>query len=413
MKRGYLSEYFTGVGTKILTRVDATAKSNQHEVGDGHHGEVLKRILGDKPRKQKNRFAARYIWLQDEQESITETGFLSWYDTRERQKKRSPEWRLYYQTNAVTELMNEGDRLFVARQHDDTVLFIVVPADSTITNQITWLFGMEATLFDEFTAQEITSDDDTRLDFVARFILDEIGVEYEDPNANSLDSIIEKYGTTFPTTLEFSDLARLTLPSVTAQDDPDAALLAWLDHEEALFRRLEARVVEKDIRQGWTKGNKVDVDAFIKYSLGVQNRRKSRMGRSFENHLKAVFEQCQIRYGWQVITEKGRKPDFIFPGANEYGDAAFNVSLLTMLAAKSTCKDRWPQVLPEAERIPDKHLVTLEPGISVPQTTMMKESGVQLIVPGHIRESYSPEQRTWLWSMQDFIDLVSKRQKSI
>ncbi|MFQ5564247.1 MAG: type II restriction endonuclease, partial [Parvularculaceae bacterium] len=81
--------------------------------------------------------------------------------------------------------------------------------------------------------------------------------------------------------------------------------------------------------------------------------------------------------------------------------------------AKSTCKDRWPQILPEAERIPDKHLVTLEPGISVPQTTMMKDSGVQLIVPGHIRDSYTDEQRDWLWSMRDFIRLVSDRQSQL
>lgn len=410
MKRGYLSEYFAGVGTKILTRVDATAKSNQHEVGDGHNGEVLKRILGDTPRKQSNRFPARYLWIQDEQESITETGFLSWYDTRERQKHRSAEWRLYYQTNAVTELMNEGDRLFVARLHGDTVLFIVVPNDSTISNQLSWLFGIEGTLFDEFTVQEFAGKGDTRLDFAARFILDEIGVEYEDPNANSLDSIIEKFGTKFPTTASFSDLARLTLPAVDARDDPDAALLAWLDHEEAMFRRLEARIVEKDITAGWTNGGRVDVDAFIKYSLGVQNRRKSRMGRSFENHLKAAFDQCEIRYDCQVVTEKGKKPDFIFPGAREYADPAFSVGLLTMLAAKSTCKDRWPQILPEAERILEKHLVTLEPGISVPQTTMMRESRVQLIVPGRIRESYSRDQQDWIWSMRDFIGLVRSRQ---
>ena len=41
MNSGHLSEYFTGVGTKVLTRVDATAKSNQHEIGDGNRGEVL------------------------------------------------------------------------------------------------------------------------------------------------------------------------------------------------------------------------------------------------------------------------------------------------------------------------------------------------------------------------------------
>ena len=33
MKRGYLSEYFDAVAVKTLSRVDATPKSNQHEVG--------------------------------------------------------------------------------------------------------------------------------------------------------------------------------------------------------------------------------------------------------------------------------------------------------------------------------------------------------------------------------------------
>ena len=81
-----------------------------------------------------------------------------------------------------------------------------------------------------------------------------------------------------------------------------------------------------------------------------------------------------------------------------------------MLAAKSSCKDRWPQILPEAERIPRKHLVTLEPAISVSQTEMMQNSNVQLIVPGEISSSYTTDQRSWLWSIEDFIEAVSKKQ---
>ena len=88
------------------------------------------------------------------------------------------------------------------------------------------------------------------------------------------------------------------------------------------------------------------------------------MGYSFQNQLSAVFDANELRYGEQVRTENNMKPDFIFPGKAEYLDPRFDVTLLTMLGAKSTCKDRWSQILPEAERIPLKHLVTLEPGIS-------------------------------------------------
>lgn len=409
MKRGHLSDYFSGVGSKLLAPVDTLkSTSTQHEVGDGDRGEVLKRALGNEPRKKNNRFRAQYLWMLDEQETISDEGYCSWYDTREKQEHRAPEWRLYYQTNPVTELMNEGDRLFVARKHDDTLLFIVVPDGSVIARKLLWLFDLSDTSLIDF--QEVTPENDTKLDFAARFILDSIGVEFEDPDANSLDTIIDRFGNRFPSTAEFSNLARLTLPEVDAADDPDSALLAWLDHEEAMFRRLEARIISRDLEAGWTKDGKTDVDAFIKYSLGVQNRRKSRMGRSLENHLAAVFDAHGIRYDSQVITENKKKPDFIFPGKTEYFDSTFSTNLLTMLAAKSTCKDRWSQILPEAARLTERHLVTLEPGISEPQTKTMQAEGVQLIVPGNIRTSYTTAQQSWLWSIEDFVKLVSGRQ---
>lgn len=86
----------------------------------------------------------------------------------------------------------------------------------------------------------------------------------------------------------------------------------------------------------------------------------------------------------QVITESRKRPDFIFPRKAEYFDPSFKLDLLTMLAAKSTCKDRWPQILPEAKKITVKHLLTLEPWIFTNQTEMMQGANIQLIVPESI-----------------------------
>lgn len=402
MKKGHLSEYFIGVGVKVLSAVDATSKSNQHEIGTTS---AMRRFLGE----GKSSLQVNYIWLGGEQESITDQGWATHYNTREG-KPRSAEYRLYYPSNTVTELMSAGDTLFLAMRSDRSLLFIVVPEGSELTSQLLWLFDMDEQPELRFAVQEFEGDHDNTLDFVARFVLDEIGVEFEDPNANTLDAIIGRFGTTFPGTAEFSQLARLTLPEVHAEDDPDAALMAWLDHEEAMFRRLEKKIVAERVLAGFIENGDVDVDSFIKYSLGVQNRRKSRMGLSLENHLKAVFDACEVRFDAQVITEKGKKPDFIFPGKLEYADPAFDTTLLTMLAAKSTCKDRWPQILPEAERLLVKHLVTLELGISEPQTDMMRASSVQLIVPGKLQSSYTEQQRTWLWSMRDFVNEVQRKQ---
>ena len=134
------------------------------------------------------------------------------------------------------------------------------------------------------------------------------------------------------------------------------------------------------------------------------------MGHALQNHLAAVFEASNLRYEAQVKTENGKTPDFLFPGADEYFDGSFPVGLLTMLAAKSSCKERWAQILPEAERIPDKHLVTLEPGISESQTDQMRAAKVQLIVPIEIASSFTSSQRKWIWSVSDFVGHVRTQQ---
>jgi len=403
MKRGCLSEYFEGVAVKKLTRVDATPKSNQHEVGTTKE---MRLFLGE----EKRAFPVNYIWLAKEQESFSEPGTATLYDTRERKAHRTPEWRLYYPSNAVTEFMDEGETLLLAKRTDGSLVFVVTPAGGTIQNQLLWLFGFESQPEFDFDAHQIAGNQDSELDFAARLLLDEMGIEFEDPDANSLDSIIEPFGIKFPGTREFSDLARLTLPEVNAVDDPDGAVVAWLGHEEAMFRRLERRIVAERLIEGFGTGADADVDGFLRYSLQVQNRRKSRMGRAFENQLEAVFRAQDLRFDTQAVTEQRNTPDFLFPGAATYHDSEFPDERLTMLAAKATCKERWRQILPEARRIWPKHLVTLEPAISSAQTDQMKEERVQLVVPRPIQESYHRDQRDWLWGLRDFIAVVKERE---
>lgn len=80
-----------------------------------------------------------------------------------------------------------------------------------------------------------------------------------------------------------------------------------------------------------------------------------------------------------------------------------------MLGAKSSCKERWHQVLAEASKIRRKHLLTLEPGIPEPQTHQMKEMDLQLVVPRPIQDTYTADQRKWLWTLADFVREVARR----
>ena len=189
------------------------------------------------------------------------------------------------------------------------------------------------------------------------------------------------------------------------------ALVAWLSHEEAMFRRLERRIVAKRLDQGFRDdGGATDVDGFIRFSLSVQNRRKSRMGQSLEHHLEAVFRAHGMAYVRGAVTENNQRPDFLFPSEEAYRTAPdAGHACLTMLGTKSSCKERWRQVLAEAAKIPRKHLLTLEPGISELQTGQMANSDLQLVVPQPIQETYTNGQRAWLWNVRDFIGDVQAR----
>ncbi len=407
IKRGHLSDYFEGIGVKRLSVVDAEPKrSNQHEIGTTRT--MREQFLGE----SKTQFPVTYIWLGKEQDGFTAEGTATHYDTRENQPRRHPEWRLYYLSNAVTEAMSPGDSLFLAKTRHGSLYFIVAEAGSTSEKQLFWLFGLEpdaGTRSEKFVSREIPADEPA-LDFAARFILDELSIEFEDPDADRLDAIIGKFGMAFPRTAEFSDLARLTMPGVDARDDPDFALLAWLDHEEAMFRRLERRIVAERLAKGFSSAGNVDVDGFLSFSLSVQNRRKARMGHSLENHLEAMFRAFELRFSRGAVTEAGNKPDFLFPDVETYRAAESGAPELLMLAAKSTCKDRWRQILPEAMKIPRKHLITLEPGISTTQTSQMQAANVQLIIPSAVQDTYATTQKSDLWCLGDFVREVSRRQ---
>ena len=147
----------------------------------------------------------------------------------------------------------------------------------------------------------------------------------------------------------------------------------------------------------------------MKYSLSAHQRRKSRAGDAFENHLEEIFIRHKLKFTAQAKIGSA-KPDFIFPGKHYYDDPNFSFELLTMLGAKTTSKERWKQLIPET-KISPKHFITLQPSISKNQTDDMAAKGIQLVVPFGIIGSYKPEQQKEIITLADFIKLVTERQK--
>ena len=401
MKAGYLSEYFTGIAAKHLSVVEAdAARSHQHEF-NGVDG--LKQIFGEAVGKKT--YKARFIYLTDDDEPVVSDGLVTWYDAREKHPTRS-EHRLYFPTTGVSECAAEGDLLVIGRRPDDSVLVVIAENSSTIANQVQWLFGLTDLDRPGFSIREELETGRDRIEFASRFILENIGIEVASTEETYLENMIEMFSGAFPTTREFSAYARSTMQGISPKDDPDVAVMAWMDREEVLFRTLEKHLIADRLAKGFDS----DTDGFVAFSLSVQNRRKSRVGFAFENHLEQVFMECGIRYSRAAMTENRSKPDFLFPGSKEYHDSAFDPLRLTMLGVKSSCKDRWRQVLSEAARIEKKHLLTLEAAISISQTDEMQSQKLQLVLPKAIHSTYLPQQQAWLMNLTCFMDLVRGRQ---
>jgi len=392
-----VSSYFRGSACKYLSGVDTVLKSNQHEIGSNK----FTRILGI-PGSEKLRFRATFLYFNsevDDVESCTDT--VTYYNSREG-KPRRPEYRLYYRDNAVSAQMAEGDFCLVALRTNGELLIAIAAPGSDHERRLRYLFAI-AHPGGVWQLNEPPSS--AELDLATSNILEALGLEIADSADDLLGVIVDRFGLAFPKTPVFSAFSRDVCPThVSVTDDPDQAVEEWMQWEEKLFRTLEKAIVETRLETGFSS-----VDDFMDFSLSVQNRRKSRAGHALEHHLEAVFSANRISYERGKVTEGKAKPDFLFPSQAAYRNRAIGSPPLRMLAAKSTCKDRWRQILAEARRIPEKHLFTLESAISENQTEEMRTHQVRLVVPPSVALTYTPKQQRWLMSLRDFISILEKK----
>jgi hypothetical protein len=110
-----------------------------------------------------------------------------------------------------------------------------------------------------------------------------------------------------------------------------------------------------------------------------------------------------LNFSHSPKSEAGKAPDFLFPSEAAYRNASFPESGLRMLAVKTTCRDRWRQVLNEANRISTKHLLTLQEGISEGQFREMTEARIQLVVPKPLIKKFPEKVRSHLVTLESFI----------
>jgi len=225
--------------------------------------------------------------------------------------------------------------------------------------------------------------------------------------AHQIDVFIAGLTEEFPSSNSMSDMARQIFASSFKDlpHTPDDLVVGYTQIEYQIFQRLE------QVRySGYLGSGFASLDEFINVANTVLNRRKSRAGKSLENHLSAIFSSHSLSFEEQARTEGNKRLDFLFPSAASYHDKTFPDSNLVSLAAKTTCKDRWRQILNEANRIDVKHLFTLQQSISSAQIAEMIEERVVLIVPSSNINTFAVQTRNQIWTLSNFIDFIKEKQ---
>lgn len=404
MHNSVLSEYFKGVALKYASRVETDPKSsNQHELNGVA---PLKEILGTAKREFSR---VRFISFDEDDSVLVAQGIATWYDARENNPTRT-EYRLYYSDNEVMSNVQAGDLLVVALLENDDLIITSAPSGSVAERELAWLFAPPGSEIGErFTVRTTESMSGIRLNFVARSILDLLGIDaFEKLEALFLDDMTKRFGDVFPGTKTFSDYASKTLGEIPRS--PDEALPLLMTREETLFRLFEKTEAEQRLAKGFNS-----VEDFVEYAKSLMNRRYSRAGHAFENHLARLFSRARLLFSRGPTTELRKRPDFVFPGIEAYRNLP-NCEVeeyVTVLGAKTSCKDRWRQILNEAERVRTKHLATLQPAISLNQLDEMSDAGVVLVVPEEVRLSYPNESRNKILNLGEFMATLKERQRML
>lgn len=137
-------------------------------------------------------------------------------------------------------------------------------------------------------------------------------------------------------------------------------------------------------------------------------------------HERQLFSPAEVKKPYKILSSRLKtglhvlhtKPDgevveYPKPESKTRG----NVTV--MLGAKTTCKDRWRQVLNEANRVDKKYLFTLQQGISRNQLREMNDAQLTLVVPHQYISDFPSEYRSSLLDLHGFIRFVAEKQEHL
>lgn len=236
-------------------------------------------------------------------------------------------------------------------------------------------------------------------------------VEQKEPELSEEDCIDRQFRqfakdlADFPAMHEFPEKTREALLKCVRDFQRKAAddrLLSLMQTESRLFRLVERQLCNKQVNRFFN-----DIDDFVKTASTIINRRRSRPSRSMENHVEYLLRDASVPFDVQRMPDG--EPTLIIPGRAEYANNKYPADKLFVVGVRNTCKGRWWQITQDMSRVPWKHLITMQEGISAKQLTQMHKSKVSLVVPQKLHSRYPSVDGIDLVNVDSFIKTVRKK----
>jgi EcoRII C terminal/Restriction endonuclease EcoRII, N-terminal len=185
---------------------------------------------------------------------------------------------------------------------------------------------------------------------------------------------------------------------------PDKALVKAYSLEYEIFQAVERQVCGNLISGRLFR----NIDDFLKVASSIMNRRKSRAGRSLENHVESVLSAAGVPHQMRPNLGPDGTPDVIIPSVEAYFTNDYPVDRIFLVGLKTTCKDRWRQVTQEGPRVERKHLLTLQQGITQKQLAQMEAAKVTLIVPEPLHKYYPDDSPVQPLTVNAFVEAAKR-----
>lgn len=182
-------------------------------------------------------------------------------------------------------------------------------------------------------------------------------------------------------------------------------------YEQYLIAQKESgqKVINTQVEQLGT----ADFEDMDRFFMSIFQSRKSRAGKGFEFTIRTMFERLSYPFSEQVNID-GAKPDFVMPSESYFLQKPLDSIIFT---AKRTLRERWRQVVTEANKGYAYFLATLDDKVSSSQIEQASNHKIFLVVPKSFKDSIGDYAKAYnVLSFEsfflDYLDPALKRWKA-